>query len=189
MSLKKYLMEIGKGHPVSEIAFYTPLSVHILRGVLGYSAKSCLINKAEATGIPDIRLLSEEDRSEWVICEAKLDDDEIREEKKRAKLWQEQIIGKGYLSPEAVYVLLCSPKTFYVCDVTGELGEAVHLDPPRMVLIDCRSGEEVPATDLNLRKLLWQITAEASRARPQYETFRCGELNSGFLPQTSSTQS
>jgi len=189
MSLKKYMAEISPGLPVSEIAFYTPLSIHILRRVLGYSAKGCLINKAGEVGIPDVRLLSEEDASEWVICEAKLYDAEIRDERKRAKLWQDQIIEKGYLSPETVYVLLCSPRTFYVCDVTGELVEAVHLDPPRMVLTDFRSGEEVPATDLNLRKLLWPITAQASRARPQYEVFRRGGLKSGFLPLEASTLS
>lgn len=189
MSLKKYLTEISKGGPVSEVAFYTPLSVHILRGALGYSAKLCVINKAGASGIPDIRLLSEEDRSEWVICEAKLDDEAIRDEKKRAKLWQEQIVGKGYLSPETVYVLLCSPRTFYLCDVTGELVEAVHLDPAKAFLTDVRSGEELPATDVNLRKLLRPITAAESLARPQYKVFRRGGLKSGFLPLSPETLS
>ncbi len=189
MSLNKYLTEISKGGPVSEVAFYTPLSVHILRGALGYSAKSCLINKAGASGVPDVRLLSEEDRSEWVICEAKLDDETIRDEKKRAKLWQEQIVGKGYLSPETVYVLLCSPRTFYVCDVTGELVEGIHLDAAKAVLTDVRSGEELPAADVNLRKLLRPITAAQSLARPQYEGFRRGGLKSGFLPLTPETLS
>ena len=182
MALKKYLEEINKGGLVSEVAFYTPLSVHILRGVLGYSAKTCRINKAGKEGIPDVRLLSEEDGSEWVICEAKLDDGEVREESKRQELWQEQIIARGYLSPETVYVLLCAPRTFYVCDVTGELVEAVHLDLDREMLVDARSGEEFLATELNLRKLLRPITAEESLARPQYEKFRRGELKSGFLP-------
>lgn len=182
MSLKKYLEEINKGGPVSEVAFYTPLSVHILRGVLGYSAKTCLINKAGKEGIPDARLLSQEDGSEWVTCEAKLDDDEIRDESKRQKLWHEQIIAKGYLSPETVYVLLCAPRTFYICDVTGEVVEAVHVTPETAALSDVRSGEELPATDLNLRQLLSPITAEESLARPQYEKFRRGELKSGFIP-------
>ncbi len=189
MSLPKYLEEIRQSAPVSEVAFYTPLSVHILRGVLGYSAKTCQINKAGEAGIPDIRLLSLEDGSEWVICEAKLEDEEIRDDAKRARLWQEQIIGKGYLSPEAVYVLLCAPRTFYVCDVTGESLEAVHLDPNREVVIDARSGEELPATDLNFRKLLGPITAQQSLARPQYEKFRRGELRSGFLPLDANTLS
>jgi len=189
MSLNKYLKEIRKGAPVSEVAFYTPLSVHVLRGVLGYSAKNCLINKAGAAGIPDVRLLSEEDGSEWVVCEAKLDDEEIRDQGKREKLWPDQIIAKGYLSPETVYVLLCAPRSFYVCDVTGELVEAVHLDTEQEVLTEVRSGESFPATDLNLRKLLSPITAEDSRARPQYEEFRRGELKSGFLPLDATTLS
>jgi hypothetical protein len=189
MSLKKYLKEIGKGGLVSEVTFYTPLSVHILRGVLGYSAKTCQINKAGTAGIPDVRLLSEEDGSEWVICEAKLDDGEIRDERKREKLWHDQIVGKGYLSPETVYVLLCAPRSFCVCDVSGELVEAVHLSPDGEMLTDARSGEGLAATDLNLRKLLGPITAEESRARPQYERFRRGELKSGFFPLDASTLS
>lgn len=189
MSLKKYLEEISKGSPVSEIAFYTPLSVHILRGILGYSAKTCQINKAGKAGIPDVRLLSEEDGSEWVICEAKLDDNEIRDEGKRQNLWQEQIIARGYLSPETVYVLLCAPRTYYICDVTGEVVEAVHVIPERAALIDAKSGEELPATDLNLRKLLSPITAQESLARPQYEKFRRGEFKSGFLPLDGTTLS
>jgi hypothetical protein len=187
MSLQKYIAEITKGAPVSEVAFYTPLREHILRGVLGYSPKSCLINKAGATGIPDIRLLSEEDASEWVICEAKLDDEEIRDTGKREDLWRDQIIAKGYLSPETVYVLLCAPRSFYICDVGGELLEAVHLDTDREVLTDARSGDELPATDQNLRKLLHLITADESRARPQYEAFREGRLRSGFLRLDAST--
>ncbi len=187
MSLKKYLKEISQGGPVSEVPFYTPLSVHILRGVLGYPAKSCLINKAGTVGIPDVRLQSQEDGSEWVICEAKLDDEEIRDEEKRTRIWQDQIVAKRYLSPESVYVLLCAPRTFYVCDVTGEIVEAVHLDCEEATLTDVRSGEENPATDLNLRKLLRPITAEESLARPQYEVFRRGELKSGFLPLTGET--
>lgn len=187
MSLNKYLAEISQGLPVSEVAFYTPLSVHILRGVLGYSAKSCVINKAGTAGVPDIRLLSEEDGSEWVICEAKLEDEEVRDEGKRRKVWEDQIAGKGYVSPETVYVLLCAPHTFYICDVTGDLVEAVHLDAVRGVLTDVRSGEECPATDLNLRKLLRPITAEESRARPQYERFRRGDLKSGFLSLDATT--
>jgi len=187
MSLEKYFTEINRGFPVSEVGFYTPLSLHILRGVLGYSAKSCLINKAGAEGVPDVRLLSEEDGSEWVICEAKLDDDEVRDEPKRTRLWQEQVIGKGYLSPETVYVLLCAPRSFYICDVAGEVVEAVHLDTAKVVLNDIRSGEQLPATDTNLRKLLHPITAEESRARPQYEVFRRGELKSGFLPLDANT--
>jgi len=187
MSLQKYIAEITKGAPVSEVAFYTPLSVHILRAVLGYPPKGCLINKVGATGIPDIRLLSEEDGSEWVICEAKLDDEEIRGSGKRENLWRDQIIAKGYLSPETVYVLLCAPRSFYVCDVAGELLEAVHLDAERGVLKDAGSGEELPATDQNLRKLLHLITADESRARPQYERFRRGELKSGFLALNTDT--
>ncbi len=187
VSLQKYIAEITKGLPVSEVAFYTPLSVHVLRGGLGYPPKSCIINKAGATGIPDIRLLSEEDGSEWVICEAKLDDEEIRDNGKREDLWRDQIIAKGYLSPETVYVLLCAPRSFYICDVVGELLEAVHLDTEREVLMDPRSGEELPAADENLRKLLHLITADESRARPQYEKFRRGELKSGFLPLSADT--
>ena len=78
MSLKKYLEEI-RTHSLSERGFYTPLATHVFGGLLGYPPKHRVIEKRGELGIPDIRLYSQEDGSEWVVVEAKLDDDEIRD--------------------------------------------------------------------------------------------------------------
>jgi hypothetical protein len=77
MSLKKYLSDIAAFGAVSETALYTPLATHILGKVLHYQAKNYAINKSGAKGIPDIRIFSGEDGSEWIVCEAKLKDEDI----------------------------------------------------------------------------------------------------------------
>ena len=121
MHIKKYLDEI-EGHGAdSEIALYTPLAMHILKGILGYPADKYSINKAGSQGTPDIRLYSGEDNSEWIITEVKLHDDDIRDDEKRRKTWNEQIVKKGYLKSETVYVLMCASKTFYICSLEGDI--------------------------------------------------------------------
>ena len=78
MSLKRYLEESDRDAIASEIGFYTPLATHIFGVLLGYPTKHRLINKTGKHGIPDIRLYSQEDDSEWIVVEAKLDDEDIR---------------------------------------------------------------------------------------------------------------
>ena len=119
MSLKKYLAAINSQGAVSETALYTPLATHILSGVLHYPPKSYAINKSGAKGTPDVRILSGADGSEWIVCEAKLEDDKLRKEKERRKLWREQILKRGYIRAETFYIMLCAPRTFYVCDLDG----------------------------------------------------------------------
>src|SRR5437870_4748549 len=123
MSLKKYLKAIAGTGAVSESALYTTIATNLLSQVLHYEPKFYEINKSnKAGGIPDIRLhAGDEDNTEWIVCEVKLDDADIRKEARRQRIWKEQILARGYIRTETFYVLLCAPKTFYVCDLAGEI--------------------------------------------------------------------
>jgi hypothetical protein len=131
MSLRRFLAETGSG-ALSEIGFYTPLATHIFGALLGYPPAERVINKSGKHGIPDIRLHSKEDGSEWAVVEAKIQDQEIRDNAKRATLWHDQILEHGYISPETFYVVLCAPRTFYVCDLDGQLLETLHIEPDHL---------------------------------------------------------
>ncbi|PYP93622.1 MAG: hypothetical protein DMG65_00625 [Candidatus Angelobacter sp. Gp1-AA117] len=187
MSLKKYLEETTPGSIASEIGFYTPLATHLFGALLGYPPKHRIINKSGEHGIPDIRLYSKEDNSEWIIVEAKRDDAEIRNEERRARLWKEQIIGHRYISPETFYVILCAPRTFYVCDLDSNLLEVIHLDDNR--LLNPGTGAEFPLSDKTFRELAARVSYAASLERHQFEAFRRGELHSGHIHLTAETLS
>ena len=187
MYIERYLSEIAEGGAVSETAFYTPLSVHILRGLLNYAGKNCLINLSGETGIPDIRLRSAEDDSEWVVCEAKIRDDEIRDEKRRLQVWREQVVEKHYVTAETVYVLMCAPHTFRVYTARNELVGGADLDVERNELADARTGERSPLKDAELRRALELISASASEDRKHYDEFREGRLPGGHLELTTET--
>ncbi|MBS1807897.1 MAG: N-6 DNA methylase [Acidobacteria bacterium] len=187
MSLKKYLKAIAGTGAVSESAFYTTLATNILSSVLHYEPAFYEINKSnKAGGIPDIRLhAGDEDKTEWIVCEAKLDDADIRNEKRRQRIWKEQILARGYIRTETFYVLLCAPKTFYVCNLDGETLDGVHIEPDE--LLDIKTNARLSLTDENLRALLERITFEASMQRPQYELFRQGDLPGGYLTISTET--
>jgi len=184
MSLKKFLAETGSG-TLSEIGFYTPLATHIFGALLGYPASERVINKSGKHGIPDIRLYSQEDRSEWAVVEAKLDDHEVRDEGRRERIWREQILEHGYIGPETFYVVLCAPRTFYVCDLEGQLLETLHIEPN--CLRDPRLGAEFPLSDKAFRERLLLISYAASLERRQFDAFREGKLKSGHIPLTIAT--
>lgn len=183
MSLKRYIEECDA--IASEIGFYTPLATHIFGVLLGHPTKHRLINKTGKHGIPDIRLYSQEDGSEWVVVEAKLDDDEIRLENRRDRVWREQVLEHGYIGPETFYVVLCAPRTFYVCNLGGEVLEAVHIESDH--LLDPRTKERFPLTDQALKERLYSISYAASLERKQIEAFRRGELKSGHIPLSEET--
>jgi hypothetical protein len=187
MSLKKYLEDTSPGSIASEIGFYTPLATHLFGALLGYPPKQRIINKSGEHGIPDIRLYSQEDNSEWVVVEAKRDDDEIRNDDRRAKLWREQIVGHRYITAESFYVVLCAPRTFYICDLDGNLLEAIHIEDNR--LLNPKTGAEFPLSDKNLRELASRVSYAASLERRQFEAFRRGELRSGHIALTEDTLS
>ena len=183
MSLKKYLSEIRS--IASETGLYTPLASHIFGAVLGYPPEKRIITKSGKDGIPDIRLFSKEDNSQWIVAEAKLDDDEIRNSAKRQRIWREQILERGYIEPDTFYVVLCAPRTFYVCDLEGKLLETIHIEDTKIV--DPQTGAQFAATDQSLRERVHLITYVASLERKQFEAFRKGELPSGRIPLDSAT--
>src|SRR2546430_270372 len=119
MSLKKYLAELES--VASETGLYTPLASQIFGAVLGYPPAKRIITKSGKVGIPDIRLYSEEDNSQWAVVEVKLDDEEIRDSTKRNRVWNDQIVDRGYIEPDSYYVVLCAPRSFYVCDLEGKV--------------------------------------------------------------------
>jgi hypothetical protein len=184
MSLKKFLAESAPG-TLSEIGFYTPLATQIFGALLGYPPTQRVINKSGKHGIPDIRLNSREDGSEWAVVEAKIDDRAIRDNGERAKIWRDQILQHGYIGPETFYVVLCAPRTFYVCDLDGQLLEALHIESDR--LIDPRSGDQFPLTDAAFRQRMHLISYAASMERRQFEAFRDGKLKSGHIPLAAGT--
>jgi hypothetical protein len=184
MSLKKFLAESAPG-TLSEIGFYTPLATQVFGALLGYPPTHRVINKSGKHGIPDIRLNSKEDNSEWAVVEAKIEDRAIRDERERAKIWRDQILEHGYIGPETYYVILCAPRTFYVCDLEGQLLETLHIEPGH--LVDPRSGDQYPLTDAIFRERMHSISYAASLERRQFEAFRAGKLKSGHIPLTAGT--
>jgi hypothetical protein len=179
MSLRKYLAETASG-TLSEIGFYTPLATHVFGALLGYPSAQRVINKSGKRGIPDIRLKSQEaDVSEWAVVEAKIEDQDIRDSAKRASVWHDQILERGYIGPETFYVVLCAPRTFYVCDLEGQLLETLHIESDH--LTDPRTGDKFPLSDKAFRERMHLISYDASLERQQFEAFRQGKLKSGHI--------
>lgn len=185
MSLKRYLEETKPDSIASEIGFYTPLATHLFGALLGYPPKQRIINKSGAQGIPDIRLHSQEDNSEWAIVEAKLDDAEIRDATRRNRIWREQIIGHRYIGPETFYVLLCAPRTLYICSLDGTVLDAIHIEDDH--LLNPATGARFPLADKAFRDLAGRVSYAASLERGQFEAFRQGELRSGHIPLVPET--
>ncbi len=184
MSLKKFVAKTAAG-TLSEIGFYTPLATHVFGRLLGYPPPDRVINKSGKHGIPDIRLRSQEDGSEWAVVEAKIDDQDIRDNGKRAAIWHDQILEHGYVTPETYYVVLCAPRTFYVCDLDGQLLETLHIEEDH--LTDPKTGDRFPLSDKAFRERMHVITYAASLERRQFQSFREGNLKSGHIPLTPET--
>ncbi len=184
MSLRKYLAETASD-TLSEIGFYTPLATHIFGALLGYPPTQRVINKSGKHGIPDIRLYSQEDGSEWAVVEAKIEDQKVRDNAERASIWHDQILEHGYVGPETFYVVVCAPRTFYVCDLAGQLLETLHIESDH--LTDPRVGDRFPLSDKTFRERLHIISYAASLERRQFEAFRTGVLRSRHIPLTTET--
>ena len=111
--------------------------------------------------------------------------EKIRDDSERAKIWHDQILEHGYIGPETFYVILCAPRTFYVCDLDGQPLEALHIESDH--LTDPRSGDQFPLTDAAFRERLHVISYAASLERRQFKAFREGKLKSGHIPLTVGT--
>ena len=188
-SFQRYLRALRGPALENEIAFYTPLVRHVLEGVLHYDAdKAISLNRAQEAGRPDVVLLSPVDRSPWIVGEVKLDDKDIRDERRRAKIWDEQIVGHGYRRPATFYVLLIAPYTFRVCDLDGQVlaGFDVLLEGDMVGqvgdVIAVNANGACAGTAENVRQILHMITREAAEQAPQYVAFREGKIKSGRIP-------
>ena len=188
-SFQRYLQALRGPAIDNEIAFYTPLSRHLLDGVLHYDAdKEISINRREEPGRPDLILFSPVDRSPWIVGEVKLDDEDIRNDRRREKIWREQIIGQGYLLPATFYVLLIAPYTFRVCDLDGEVLAGFDvLREGDMVgqagdVIAVKANGACAGTAENVREILHRVTRETAEQAPQYVAFREGRIKSGRIP-------
>jgi hypothetical protein len=188
-SFQRYLQALRGPATDNEIAFYTPLSRYLLEGVLHYDAdKEISINRREEPGRPDLILFSPVDRSPWIAGEVKLDDEDVRNDRRREKIWREQIVGQGYLLPAAFYVLLIAPYTFRVCDLDGEVLAGFDvLREGDMVgqagdVIAIKANGACAGTAENVREILHLITRETAEQAPQYVAFREGRIKSGRIP-------
>jgi hypothetical protein len=187
MSLSKYLKSIAKEGAVSETAFYTPLKTHILCGLLNYPTSNVMITpkqsqkkKSDAgkSGIPDLRVYAD-DKSEWIVGEAKLSDEDIRNEKKRNALWQDKMVERHYIAAETFYVLLVAPKTFYLYDVHYKMQAGIHIEDNE--LLNVITNKRVEHSDKNFQQLFSLASYESSQTQPQLNLFRKGELAAGYI--------
>ncbi len=142
MSLSAYVAELEAKPDLGEIELYGPLDAEIMRGVLGYPKGRVRTHQRREDGIPDLTLYSDQDEA-WVVCEVKGDDDEIRREDRRRRLWEEQ--ARRYIEPETLYVCLIGPRTLYVCDLAGKVLEGVHIE--ELGLADALGGDARPLSD------------------------------------------
>jgi len=188
-AFQRYLLSLRGRAVENETALYTPLVCHFLEGVLHYDADTQIsINRKEEAGRPDLILFSPVDKSPWIVGEVKLHDEDIRNDRRRAKIWQEQIIGQGYLRPATFYVLLIAPYTFRVCDLDGEVLAGFDvLREGDMVgqagdVIAIKANGACAGTVENVREILHLITRETAEQAPQYVAFREGKIKSGRIP-------
>jgi len=177
--IARYLKTVAGKTELTERGLYPVLAKHVLEGLLGYPEPSYRIEPKRQLGVPDLELLTD-DGTAWVVGEVKLDDAEVLDPARRARLLEQQ--ARAYLRPETVHVLLCSPRAFCVLDVAGELEAGVHLADEEAV--DLRAGRRHDLSDESFRLLLGPVSYEEACSRRKYERFRRGEAPSGYLPLT-----
>ncbi|MBM3500012.1 MAG: SAM-dependent DNA methyltransferase, partial [Armatimonadetes bacterium] len=182
MLIARYLKALAGKTELTERGFYPVLARHVIEGLLGYPESSYRIEPKRQMGVPDLELLTD-DGSAWVVGEIKLDDGELLDERRRARLWEEQ--ARTYVRPETVHVLLGSPRAFCLLDVSGQLEAGVGLADPE--LIDLRTGSRHDLSDDSFRLHLGAATFEEACSRRKYERFRRGESPCGYLPLAEGT--
>lgn len=193
-SFQRYLQSLRGRALENETAFYTPLARHFLEGILHYDAdREISINSKDEAGRPDVILFSPVDKSPWIVGEVKKHDEDIRNDRRRSKVWEDQIIGHKYIRPATYYVVLIAPHTFYVCDLDGKILTGLHIQTQDdMVgqvgdLIAWNANGACRGTDENVRQILHLITRETAEQAPQYVAFREGKIRSGRIPLDSNS--
>lgn len=74
-------------------------------------------------------------------------------------------------------MVLCAPRTFYVCDLDGNPVETIHVEDDR--LLNPKTGAEFPLADKAFRDVAGRVSYAASLERRQFEAFRRVELRAG----------
>ena len=173
--LAKYLQEWRKhGKSASEGELYHLIKTHIFCGILGYESDQVQTtpkkgSRRDREGIPDLRVKAGDD-SWWIQCEAKPDDELIRNIKQREELWQDK---QKYVTAETAYFLWAAPNTFILCEPTGEVVADVRLDAAPLLEASVATKTSIYVMeDEQLLQALERISAAAAQELKHLEAFR-----------------
>ncbi len=167
----------------------TRFAERILGDLLGYSGGDWIINPSagedDATsGIPDIQVDAREGEQtvRWIVGEAKLDDEKIRNKNKREGLWSDK---RKYVSAETVYFIWVAQRTVIVCDPTGKVLVEVYFDEDRLISeidrVVCTVEDARVAEELDL------VSASQARGFTFLEKFREGKLAARHIEVSDDT--
>lgn len=181
--VQDYLDDLHHAKGLSEHHMCARFAERILTGLLGYSSHDWVVNPKAgkddgSEGVPDIRIWAGagEERVQWIVSEAKLDDKLIRDEKQRQKLWEDK---RKYVGPDTVYFLWVASRTVIVCDPTGAVLTEVHLEhtllAPDEAVVSSVEDDEV-ATGLGL------ISAAQGDTLGFLSAFEKGALPARYIP-------
>ena len=178
-----YLSQLAQaGKHLSEQHMCHRFAEQVLGHVLGYEAADWIVNPHAgaddgSSGTPDITIKARTDVGEmaWIVTEAKLDDNLIRDPTRRAALWADK---RKYVTADTVYFLWIAKRTVMVCDTTGNTLVELYLEGRLMP-----PGEGVVCTtdDAQVREALACISAEQAHSMSFLEQFRAGELSCRYL--------
>jgi type I restriction-modification system DNA methylase subunit len=172
---------------LSEVHMCTRFAERILGGLLGYCATDWVINpRADrddtGSGIPDVTIRARlgEEVVPWVVVEAKLDDDVIRDAKRREALWADK---RKYVQADTAYFVWLASRTVVVCNPQGSVIGEVYFENDRLI-----SPEEnvvvCSQDDAEVSEALSCISAAQAGSLAFLERFREGEFPSRYLAVT-----
>ncbi|MFO8079398.1 MAG: N-6 DNA methylase, partial [Armatimonadota bacterium] len=181
--VSRYIDELtGAGDHLSEVHMCTRFTARILGGLLDYEDDAWVINPhagedETGEGIPDVSIYAKhgEECFPWIVCEAKLEDREIRDESRRAALWADK---RKYVTADTVFFMWLARRTILICNPLGQVLTGVYLqeeetDAPKEII--CTTS------DRDVREHLSLIAAEQAESLTFLEDFREGELPFGYL--------
>ncbi len=188
--ISDYLSDLASaGARLSEQHMCNRFADRILCGLLGYRQDDVIINPSAGDddggeGIPDIsvRARQGDETFDWLVAEAKLDDELIRNDERRTALWADK---RKYVSAGVVHFLWVSKRTLLVCRPDGELEFGVYLEDSRVLSPDerilCTTDED------RVREFLDPVSSAAADSLRFLELFREGKLASRYLAVTHET--